>query len=51
MAGAAWQRHRNQRRHCGCCRYVREKIGVTGRKAILILTDNLGLNYKSPMTR
>jgi VWFA-related protein len=28
--------------------YMREKAGESGRKAILILTDNLGLNYKSP---
>jgi Ca-activated chloride channel family protein len=28
--------------------YMEEKSGETGRKALLILTDNLGLNYKSP---
>ena len=31
--------------------YIREKSGESGRKAILILTDNLGLNYKSPDDR
>lgn len=29
-------------------RYMGENAGKTGRRAILILTDNLGLNYKSP---
>jgi len=29
-------------------KYMREKAGESGRRAILILTDNLGLNYKSP---
>lgn len=28
--------------------YMEEKAGEEGRKALLILTDNLGLNYKSP---
>jgi VWFA-related protein len=28
--------------------YMEEKSGETGRKAVLVLTDNLGLNYKSP---
>lgn len=28
--------------------YMEEKSGDTGRKALLVLTDNLGLNYKSP---
>jgi Ca-activated chloride channel family protein len=28
--------------------YMEEKSGEIGRKALLILTDNLGLNYKSP---
>src|SRR5205823_14862334 len=28
--------------------YIREKAGETGRRSILILTDNLGLNYKDP---
>jgi VWFA-related protein len=28
--------------------YMEEKSGETGRKALLVLTDNLGLNYKSP---
>jgi VWFA-related protein len=29
-------------------KYMEEKSGDAGRKAVLILTDNLGLNYKSP---
>jgi VWFA-related protein len=29
-------------------KYIREKADETGRRSILILTDNLGLNYKSP---
>ena len=29
-------------------KYMREQAGESGRRAILILTDNLGLNYKSP---
>jgi VWFA-related protein len=28
--------------------YMEEKSGDVGRKAVLVLTDNLGLNYKSP---
>jgi len=28
--------------------HMEEKSGDTGRKALLILTDNMGLNYKSP---
>ena len=28
--------------------YMEEKSGETGRKAVLVLTDNLGLNYRSP---
>lgn len=28
--------------------YMEEKSGESGRKALLILTDNMGLNYKSP---
>jgi VWFA-related protein len=28
--------------------YMEEKAGETGRKALLVLTDNMGLNYKSP---
>jgi Ca-activated chloride channel homolog len=28
--------------------YMEEKSGEVGRKALLILTDNMGLNYKSP---
>jgi VWFA-related protein len=28
--------------------YMEEKSGESGRKALLVLTDNLGLNYKSP---
>lgn len=28
--------------------FMEEKSGETGRKALLVLTDNLGLNYKSP---
>ncbi|HYP07265.1 MAG TPA: VWA domain-containing protein [Bryobacteraceae bacterium] len=28
--------------------YMEEKSGETGRKAVLVLTDNMGLNYKSP---
>lgn len=28
--------------------YMQDKSGEAGRKAILILTDNLGLNYRSP---
>jgi VWFA-related protein len=29
-------------------KYMDEQAGETGRRAILVLTDNLGLNYKSP---
>jgi VWFA-related protein len=29
-------------------RYIDETAGTNGRRAILILTDNLGLNYRSP---
>jgi VWFA-related protein len=29
-------------------KYMQERAGEKGRKAVLILTDNLGLNYKSP---
>lgn len=29
-------------------KYMREKAGEAGRRSILILTDNLGLNYQSP---
>ncbi len=29
-------------------RYVNDTAGETGRRAVLILTDNLGLNYKNP---
>jgi VWFA-related protein len=29
-------------------KYIRENAGETGRRSILIVTDNLGLNYKSP---
>jgi len=29
-------------------KYIRETAGETGRRSILILTDNLGLNYKNP---
>jgi VWFA-related protein len=28
--------------------YMQDKSGEAGRKALLVLTDNLGLNYKSP---
>jgi VWFA-related protein len=28
--------------------YMQDKAGDAGRKALLVLTDNLGLNYKSP---
>lgn len=28
--------------------YMEEKSGETGRKAVLILSDNMGLNYRSP---
>ena len=28
--------------------YMEEKSGETGRKALLVVTDNMGLNYKSP---
>jgi VWFA-related protein len=28
--------------------YMEEKSGETGRKALLVLTDNMGLNYRSP---
>jgi len=29
-------------------KYMEDKAGETGRKAVLIVTDNMGLNYKSP---
>jgi Ca-activated chloride channel homolog len=29
-------------------KYIEESAGETGRRAVLILTDNLGLNYKNP---
>jgi len=29
-------------------KYIEETAGESGRRAVLILTDNLGLNYKSP---
>jgi hypothetical protein len=29
-------------------KYMQEQAGEKGRRAILILTDNMGLNYKSP---
>ncbi len=32
-------------------KYMREKAGEAGRRSIVILTDNLGLNYQSPDDR
>lgn len=29
-------------------KYMEQKSGETGRKALLVLTDNMGLNYRSP---
>lgn len=32
----------------GASKYIQDKAGETGRRSILILTDNLGLNYRTP---